>query len=69
MGYLLKDGIAETFATKYKNSYIASGVGLSSTYVSLILHRKRAVPKRIAYAFTKVINSEAEIEDYFEYVK
>lgn len=69
MGYLLKDEMAKLFSAKYKNSYIADGIGLSGTYISLILHRKQTVPKRVAYAFTKLINSEAEIDDYFELVR
>ena len=66
MGYILKEDIAEQIRLKYKNSYISTKLGLSQTYISLILHRKRAIPKHMAYSFTKVINSELEIDDLFE---
>lgn len=69
MGYLLKEEMANIFSKKYKNSYIAELIGLSGTYVSIIMHRKQKVPKRVAYAFAKAINPEAEINDYFDLVR
>ena len=65
MGYLLNNELAIKIREKYKNSYFANKLGISSTYVSLILHRKQKAPKRIAYAFTKAIDVNAELEDYF----
>ena len=69
MGYLLKQNIADKIKAKYKNGYIAEKLGLSKTYVSLIFHRKRVIPKHVAYSFTKILNNEAEINDYFELVR
>lgn len=69
MGYVLKEKVAENIRRKYKNGFIASELGLSQTYVSLILHRKRKIAKHVAYSFAKVLGSELEIEDLFEYVK
>ena len=66
MGYILKPETAELIGSKYRNGYIAEQLGLSKTYISLIIHRHRAIPKHVAYSFTKVINSEYEIEDLFE---
>jgi len=66
MAFILKENTAEEIKRKYKNGYIAQKLNLSGTYISLILHRKRPVAKHMAYAFTKVINSEAEINDLFE---
>ena len=68
MGYILKKDVAEMVNSKFKNSYISNQLNLSGTYVSLIVHRKRTIPKRVAYAFTKLIDTEAEIEDMFELV-
>lgn len=65
MGYMLKTDIAKDIQEKYKNSYFTNKLGISNTYVSLIVHRKQKVPRRIAYAFTKAINVNAELEDYF----
>lgn len=69
MGYLLKKEMANIFSKRYRNKYLSDELGISGTYVSLILHRKQKVPKRIAIAFTKVINPEANINDYFEIVR
>ena len=68
MKFLLKEDIATKIREKYKNSYITGTTGLSMCYVSLIMNRRRPVPKRVAYLFTKTIDSEYEIEDLFERV-
>ena len=66
MSYRLKEDASIEIRKKFKNIYFEQVVGLSKIYVSLILNRHRAIPKRIAYCFTKAIDSNAEIEDYFE---
>ena len=66
MSYLLKPSVAEEIKLKYKNSYISEKLGLSGSYVSLIIHRHRSIPKRLAYSFTKAINEKYEIEELFE---
>ena len=66
MGYILKEDTANEIRAKYRAGYIAEKLGLSKSYVSLILHRKRVIKKHIAYSFTKVIDSELEINDLFE---
>ena len=66
MSYILKEELSNEFKKKYKNQYLVDVIGLSKTYVSLVLNRKRSCPKRVAYAFTKAINKEAEINDFFE---
>lgn len=69
MKYILKQSVAESIKEKYKNGYISKKSGLSMCYVSLIKNRKREVQKRIAYAFTKSIGSELEINDLFDIVR
>lgn len=69
MGYYLKKDKATEILKKYKSNYIADEIGISPTYISLMLSGKRSCPKRIAYCFTKVININAEIEDYFDIEK
>lgn len=66
MGYVLKEDVAENIRKKYKNTYIKENLGLSECYISLILHRKREIPKHVAYSFTKTLDSEKEIDDMFE---
>lgn len=68
MKYVLKQDKADEIRQKLKNSYIASVSGLSLCYVSLIMNGRRNVQKRIAYCFTKAIDSELEIDDLFERV-
>lgn len=69
MRYILRKETSELIKKKYKNSYIMETVGLCSSYVSQIVNRKRAVPKNVAYTFTKAINSNLEINDLFERMK
>ena len=66
MGYLLKEELARNIRKKYKNSYFVNELKLSNTYISLIVHRKQPIPKRVAFAFTKLLDVNAEIEDYFD---
>lgn len=68
MKYILKQDKAEEIRQKLKNKYIADVSGLSLCYVSLIMTGKRQVNKRIAYPFTKAVDSELEIDDLFERV-
>ena len=69
MRYMLKENTAQLIKKKYRNSYIIETVGLCSSYVSQIINRKKAVPKNVAYTFTKAINNEYEIENLFDKVK
>lgn len=66
MKYLLKEDVAKEIRKKYKNKFFVETVGISRSYTSLILNRRRACPKMVAYTITKAINSEAEIRDFFE---
>lgn len=45
---------------------IAREVGIAEATLSRIINKKQICSKTTAYCITKVINSEAEIEDYFE---
>ena len=64
--YLIKPDKAEEIKEKFKNKGLANTSGLSICYINLILNGRRKIQKRIAYAFTKSINSELEIEDLFD---
>ena len=66
MNYRLREDKAKEIREKYTNTYFIKNTGLSKCYVSLILNRKRSVTKTVAYCFTKLADSEAEILDYFE---
>jgi len=63
--YLFKKGSKEEITKKLKISYLADNTGLSRVYLSNIINSKVAVKKAIAYCITKLIDKEAEIQDYF----
>ena len=67
--YIMKEEEAEKIKRKYRQNYIAEEVGLSITYISLILSGKKSCPKRTAYCITKTIDENSEIEDLFVRVK
>lgn len=59
--YLFKDNVVNVF----NQSAIAREVGLTVETVNRIFRRKQACSKRTAYCICKVINMNAEIDDYF----
>jgi len=44
-------------------------IGVTPQYLSAICGRKQVIKKTLAYCITKYIDSEAEIENYFERVE
>lgn len=64
--YRIKKEVSVEIKSKYKQKYIANALGMSQVYISELLNRKLACPKLTAYAFTKLIDMEAEILDFFE---
>lgn len=50
---------------KYKINGIADKIGITPTYLSLILNNKKECKKTVAYCIVKAIDSNAEINDYF----
>lgn len=63
--YLFKKELKEEITKKFKISYLADNTGVSRVYLSNIINSKVAVKKAIAYCITKLIDKEAEIQDYF----
>lgn len=53
---------------KINQSKMAKEIGLSFQYVDGIINNRYNCRKLVAYAMTKLINSNAEINDYFERV-
>jgi plasmid maintenance system antidote protein VapI len=64
--YILKEEKSNEIKSKYKSTYIANGMDLSNAYVSLIIHRKKTVPKKTALSFTKIVDNDLEVSDLFE---
>lgn len=69
MRFILKKDASELIKKKYKNTYLMDTVGLCASYTSMIVNRRKAVPKNVAYTFTKAIDSDYEIKDIFDIVK
>ena len=55
-------------AKTYNKEQMANVIGLSPDTVRRVINGKQVCTKLVAYCITKFLNSEAEIEDYFERV-
>lgn len=51
---------------KINQSKMAKEIGLSFQYVNGVINNRYNCRKLVAYAMTKLISSNAEINDYFE---
>ena len=69
MRYILKKESSDLIKKKYKNSYFVKNLDRTDTYISLIINRKKEIPKHMALAFVKTLDNNAEIEDIFDEVK
>lgn len=53
-------------AKTYNKVQMAKVVGLNPDTLRRVINGKQVCTKLVAYCITKFLNSEAEIEDYFE---
>lgn len=53
-------------ARTYNKTQMAKVVGLNADTLRRVINGKQKCSKLVAYCITKFLNSEAEIEDYFE---
>ena len=63
--YLFKKELRDEILKKYKMKYLANMIGIHEIHLSKILHNKSKTSKPVAYLFTKLIDKDAEISDYF----
>ena len=63
--FKVKPEQAERIKRRYKLSTMAEEVGKGKSLITLYFNGTRSLPKTTAYAITKWIDSEAEIEDFF----
>lgn len=63
--YRFKREKYDEIISKFKIKGLADTIGVTNTYLSLILNGKNDCKKTVAYCISKAINNEAEIEDYF----
>ena len=68
MSYLIKKEVAEKIKNTFRGQYFIDELGISKSYLSLVLTRKKKIPKRSAFAFTKLIDKDGNVLDYFDMV-
>ena len=66
MKYIIKKEVGEVIKKKYKCLYLSKQLGVSQSYLSLLVNGKIHCPKVVAYTFSKILNENYEIEDLFE---
>lgn len=64
--YKFKTEKKEEITSKYKLLFIAEGIGITLSYLSNVLNGKINCKKTIAYCITKIVDSEKEIDYFFE---
>jgi DNA-binding XRE family transcriptional regulator len=64
--YKFKD---KTIASMYNKEQMAKVIGLNADTLRRVINGKQECSKLVAYCITKFLNSEFEIEEYFERVK
>ena len=63
--YMFKENVTNVFNQRA----IAREIGVTFETINRIFNRKQKCSKLIAYSICKIINPNAEIEDYFEVYK
>lgn len=66
--YIFKKEKLENLGFSTTQKKMAEDIGISEGYFSKILNSKRKCSKVLAYAITKRLNNDKEIEDFFERV-
>jgi len=56
-------------ARNYNKVQVAKVIGLTPDTLRRVINGKQLCSKLVAYCITKFLNSEAEITEYFDYVK
>lgn len=50
-------------------TYVAKKIGITPAFLTAIFNNKRNCSKTVAYAIVKCLHQEAEILDYFDFIK
>lgn len=56
-------------ARNYNKVQVAKVIGLTPDTLRRVINGKQLCSKLVAYCITKFLNNEAEITEYFDYVK
>lgn len=62
--YILNDK-AKELLSHFKYKWIAKTVGINASTLSAMVKKNKPCMKLTAYCLTKLLNADAEIEDYF----
>ena len=63
--YSFRKELSNEIKERYKARSIAKTVGITEGYLSQILQSGKTCSKKTAYAITKTLDEDAEIEDFF----
>ena len=63
--YLFRKEKVEEITKRFKIKQLAKEIGIHEVQLSRIIHNKSKTSKPVAYIFTKLVDKEAEINDYF----
>ena len=67
--YLFKIELKDKVKEKIKSRELAKEIGVHEVQISRILNNKSKTSKPVAYLLTKLIDKNAEIDDYFVNIK
>lgn len=67
--YIFKEEKLEEIKDRYKLRSLSEKVGICTSLMSQIMNGHRTCPKPTAYCIVKMIDKDAEIEDYFNLAK
>ena len=67
--YLFKVELKKQLLEGRKIKSVASEIGVTKEFLSRVFNRKRTCSKLTAYCIIKCLNSDAEIDDYFDCVR
>ena len=67
--YLFKKEKKKELLNGMKIKTVAEQIGITKEFLSRVLCRKKKCSKLVAYCVVKYLDNDAEILDYFDYVK
>ena len=63
--YVFKEERKDEVLSKFKIRHLANEIGIHEVQLYRILNNKSKTSKPVAYLFTKLVDKDAEIQDYF----
>ena len=63
--YVFKEERKDEVLSKFKVRYLAKEIGIHEVQLYRILNNKSKTSKPVAYIFTKLVDKDKEIDDFF----